>query len=64
MTTLTEEQQKAKAEKAAKAAADKASYEALAKWHEGECKRYLAKADACIEIELVSAGSPGKFGGI
>jgi hypothetical protein len=53
-----------KQQKLAKAKADKASFEALAKWHRGECERYQAKADACIEFELVSVRSPGEFAGL
>jgi hypothetical protein len=53
-----------KKQKQDKALADQNSYLKLASWHDDEAARYRKKADACIEIELVSAGSPGKFGGI
>ena len=55
------EEQKAKA---AKAAADKVSYLALAKWHDSEASRYREKADACEPLELVSHTSPGNFAGL
>jgi hypothetical protein len=53
-----------KKQKQDKALADKASYEKLAAWHKGECERYQAKADACIECELVPMASPGDFAGL
>jgi hypothetical protein len=62
--TTTSDETKAKEARMAKAAADKASYTALAKWHEAETKRYLEKASACDELELVSMPSAGAFGGL
>jgi hypothetical protein len=53
-----------KKQKLDKQLADKASYEALAKWHKGEFDRYMAKADACVETELVSVAPPGNFAGL
>jgi hypothetical protein len=63
MATTTEEQ-KQKEAKAAKALADKTSYTALAKWHDGEAARYRKKADECDEIDLVSTAPSGSFGGL
>jgi len=62
--TAEEDLKQHKAARAAKAAADKASFTALAKFHEKEAQRFFQKANDCDEVTLALPGAPGKFGGL
>jgi hypothetical protein len=61
MATTTEEQRKTEEQKAAKAAADKASYTALAKFHEKEANvtsKKLMPATRTSGWQLVTSAVP------
>jgi hypothetical protein len=63
MAATTEEQKK-QAEKKAKAAADKAGFLELAKFHEKESRRYFQKADDCDQFELAHRPPAENFLGL
>jgi hypothetical protein len=63
MAATTEEQKK-KQEQKAKAAADKAGFLELAKFHEKESRRYFQKADDCDQLELAHRPPAGSIAGM